>query len=81
MLDHLITIRRSLTEIFRTLQTIFISIKHLVKRILEQEKNNQNQMPLQEQNVNNEPMQDQNMNDGRRYPLRNRKKTHFYGIN
>lgn len=38
-------------------------------------------MPLQEQNVNNEPMQDQNMNDGRRYPLRNRKKTHFYGIN
>lgn len=38
-------------------------------------------MPLQEQNVNNEPMQDQNMNDGRRYPLINRKKTHFYGIN
>lgn len=35
------------------------------------EKNNQNQISLQEQNVDN----------GRRYLLRNRKKTDFYGIN
>lgn len=42
-----------------------------VKHILEQEKSHQNQMPLQELNVNN----------GRRYPLKNRKKTDFYEIN
>lgn len=68
--DQLLTIRRYLSEIFRTLQTIFFSIKHFVlkvKHILEQEKSHQNQMPLQELNVNN----------GRRYPLKNRKKDRF----
>lgn len=73
-MDQLLTIRRYLSEMFRTLQTIFFSIKHFVlkvKHILEQEKSHQNQMPLQELNVNN----------GRRYPLKNRKKTDFYEIN
>lgn len=53
-MDQLLTIRRYLSEMFRTLQTIFFSIKHFVlkvKHILEQEKSHQNQMPLLELNL------------------------------
>lgn len=79
--NQLTIIRRSLHEILRTLQAIYGKITHFVSLAIhifdhEIENDNQNQIPIQPI-----PLQDvQNITE-RRYPLRDRKKTEFYGIN
>lgn len=68
-------------EILRTLQGIYCRITHFVLLAIhifdhEIENDNQNQIAIQPI-----PQQDVQNITQRRYPLRDRKKTEFYGIN
>lgn len=67
---QLAIIRRTVNEILRTLHAIYMKIICLVNHCFNHE-NNQNQERIQNIEV---------QNIGRRYPLRLRKKTDFYGI-